>query len=582
MKKIYLFACSFICFLNTYSQECGFETPENYLTYEDINTGRSTNSNEATETQNVCINVCFRILRDDNGTNAAINPSIIPLILAQMNSKFNPHGITFYQIGTYDYINNSSYNVYTVTPSQPSPVNIPNCLNIYFIKNFSTLGSSVGGISSFGTNRAVIKGNLTTTIQNTTHEIGHALNLLHTFTCSQPPASSCTEIPFNINSFECDIRGDKICDTPADYNPLAYNSSNPPAYPTIFYSPDQTNIMSYWTTKDHFTVGQGTRMKNAILYAYELQSIRAYQCAEIVGADKICPTKEILTYSFPANGATLAYNWSVSGNLQIIGSATSPTVNVQFYLPTGGSITYSTINLTINGNIIKTKSVRPCYIRRAIGLYDWVSVDSGNMGLIVPVDSEDVPFTSYKWEITEEENNTSSCAGDKAHFVGTTTNEPYKFSSPTNQAVVNWGSCSKSYLITCLGISETGAEILINRSYVDVGDPKNNPCFKDAITTIVAPNPIQNSVINVVLNKPSHSTPCNYKDFNDLQYFNSELDQINNSVSIFDYNGNEVYRKVFETNEFVIDDANLNSGNNYIVNLCTKEGGFTQQVIIVQ
>jgi hypothetical protein len=55
-----------------------------------------------------------------------------------------------------------------------------------------------------------------------------------------------------------------------------------------------------------------------------------------------------------------------------------------------------------------------------------------------------------------------------------------------------------------------------------------------------------------------------------------------NSITIFDYNGNEVYRNVFETNQFSIDNANLISGNNYIVNLFTNEGGFKQQVIIVE
>jgi Pregnancy-associated plasma protein-A len=453
---------------------------------------------------------------------------------------------------------------------------------VFFVKDFQPM--AWGGIASFGTLRARIKGLYALTQGNLPHEVGHGFNLLHTFTCTSTNTgfdATCAENPYN-PSFECTTRGDKVCDTPADYNPLAttiQNSNNP--YGLNNYNPDQTNIMSYWPNKDHFTAGQGERMRNAIANAYQLQSIRAYQCAEIAGPNIICP-KDNFTYSFPANGASLTYSWSVSGMMQIIGPTNSPTVTIKGYYPWQGPITSSTVTLVINGTITKTKTVRQCYIRRPIGVYDWVSIDSGNMGLIIPINSEEEPIASYLWEITEDSNVTSTCNGSKAYFVGGATNEPNKFSSTSNQAVVNWGSCSKSYLITCYAISELGEQVLISKDYVDVGDPKNNPCYKDAITTTVAPNPIQNGIINVVLNKPSHSTPCNYKDLNEPQYFNSELDQINNSVSIFDYNGTEVYRKVFETNQFVIDDANLISGNNYIVNLYTNESGFTQQVIIVQ
>ena len=207
------------------------------------------------------------------------------------------------------------------------------------------------------------------------------------------------------------------------------------------------------------------------------------------------------------------------------------------------------------------------------------------MGLIIPIDLEDEedPILKYNWVIIQNPNSTNiSNEGTKPYFVNTSSNETNKFTSNLNQAVVNWGSSSNSYLISCYGVSLSGKEFLINENYVDVGDPKNNPCFKNAIYTTVAPNPIHDGKINVILNKPSLTSPCNYKDLSEPQYFNSELDEINNSVTIYDYNGTEVYRKVFESNEFIIDDAILLSGSNYIINLYTKEGGFTQQVIIIE
>jgi hypothetical protein len=128
MKKfIYLFACSFVYFFNTYAQECGFEMPENYQTYD--RPSNTNGENASTSVMgNYCINVCFRIMRDDNGSNAAVNPSIIPQALALLNLRYNPHGITFYQIGTYDYINDTHYNNDAFPPATSTPpALIPNC-----------------------------------------------------------------------------------------------------------------------------------------------------------------------------------------------------------------------------------------------------------------------------------------------------------------------------------------------------------------------------------------------------------------------------------------------------------------------
>jgi hypothetical protein len=578
MKKISLF----VCLLNVNAQECGFETPENYQTFDEFNQQRV-----SATTENYCINVCFRIVRDDNGTNAAIVPTIIPQVLAQLNAAYNPHRIYFNQVGTFDYINNSSYNSYL---SGNSPANIPNCLNIYFIKNFSTLGELYGGIASFGTLRATIKGSHALLNYTVPHEVGHALNLLHTFNCTNGfnNIQGCTENP--LNSSGCTSKGDRICDTPADYNPLTYNTTNWPSYAIGFYNPDKQNIMSYWSTKNKFTNGQGDRMKNAILGAPQLQGIRANDCSRIVGRSSLCRRflgNRINFYQVVGSlfATPTTYNWSVSGNLQIVGSSTNPIVRIS-RLNNNTTSTPSIITVTINGNITKTKSIiTNCFSSRAAGLYDWVSTGYGNMGLVVPIDPQDEedPIIKYNWEIIENPNSNPMENGSiKPYFVGSNSNESNIFSSTDNQAVVNWGTCVNSYLIKCHGISLSGNEYLLEESYVDVGDPKNNPCYKNAVQSVIAPNPVRNGQLNVVVIKPEYDTPCNYKNLEEQQAFNSELDRINNSITIFDLNGNEIYRNVFETNEFTIDGLNLISGNNYVVNLFTNEGGFRQQVIIAE
>lgn len=568
IKFLFLFLCFLLPLSNIYSQEeCGFETPENYQTYE----GSSTNR---TAYESYCINVCFRILRNNDGTNAAINPVIIPQIMTELNTFFNPHRIYIKQVGTYEFIDNTNLNN-TVTPFS-FPDNTPNCINLFYVKSYPDAG--IGYMSQL---RAKIKGSSNPS-RTTAHEIGHILNLLHTFECTRFPVPPCIDNPLDTSL--CASKGDQICDTPADYSPLSDNNNLLP-YPISSYNPDKTNLMSYHYIYplDHFTIGQGSRMRNAIAQAPYLQSVRSYECAKIEGQSQLCPGNSADFFVSGAEFGNPTYNWSVSNNLQINGSSNNSTVNITKTNLTGGS----NITLTINGTIIKTKRVRCFWIARLVGLYDWVSKDYGNMGLIVPVDSENIdeedPTISYLWEIKENPSTENlNCDGIKPFFVGNSSVDTNKFISTTNQAIVNWGNCSNSYFITCYEITQSGEKYLVSENYVDVGDSKNNPCFKNAFQTIIAPNPVRNGQVNIIVNKPDNTSPCNYKNLEEPQFFNSKLDKINNSITIFDYSGNQIYSNVFQTNEFTIENLNLISGDNYVVNLFTNEGGFSQQVIIAE
>lgn len=580
MRKLLLFAFLLFYFWDVNAQQCGTESSVNSAYQRIAYTPPYVPNNN-----NLCINVAFRIVRNNDGSNS-YDVSKIPAILNNLNQVFNPHNITISQVGTFDFINNTAFNNNT-SGSSGVPA-IPNAINIYLVTKYSSAGISF--FPTLGTNTTtriiVQKSGLTSISETIAHEIGHCLNLKHTFQCSYynpsdysnpPPCynfdASCAENPGITND---STHGDLVGDTPADKY-ITPNSCIPPGWNASLYNPDKTNIMSYWLDfpRDHFTAGQGNRMREAIENASYLQPFRSFACSNIIKPTIFCGSG-----IFSVSNATFGsptFSWSVMGNLEIVGSSTNPTVNIKRWSPSDSG---GLVSVIINGTITRTISITPKCNAVILGKYDWVSKDYGNMGLIVPINPEEETITSYIWEIKENEKAANN-EGNKPYFVGSATNEPLKYTSNSNQAIVNWGSCSGSYFLSCYGVSASGEQFLIDEGYVDVGDPKNNPCFKNAITTTIAPNPIQNSIINVVLNKPSQNSPCNYKDLSEPQYFNSEIDEINNSVSIFDYNGTEVYRKVFEMNEFVIDDANLQSGNNYIVNLYTKEGGFTQQVIIV-
>lgn len=520
-----------------------------------------------------CINVCFRILRNNDGTNAAINPSIIPQVMTELNNYFNPHGIYINQVGTYDYINNTNFN--TTTTPYTTPSNIPGCINLFYIKSLP-----YAGIAYANQLYARIRGGSSPS-RTTAHEIGHVLNLMHTFQCTQYPSIACTDNP--LNTSQCATLGDQICDTPADYNPLS-NTNNLLPYPLSSYRPDKSNMMSYhYSSQYHFSTGQANRMKDAISQVPYLQSIRSFACAKIEGRNRMCVGQNGNYNVSGANFGTPTYNWSVSSNLQINGPSNGSSVNISKTSLTGGS----TITVTINGTVTKTKRVKCMWFARLVGLYDWVSKDYGNMGLIVPIDTENIdeedPTVSYLWEIKESSESLSgNNLGIKPFFVGNSSDNPYKFISTSNQVIINWGNYSNSYLLRCYEKTQSGEEYLISENYVDVGEPKNNPCFKNAFQTIIAPNPVRNGQVNVIINKPDNTSPCNYKDLEEPQFFNSKLDKINNSITIFDYNGNQIYSNVFDTNQFTIENLNLISGNNYVVNLFTNEGGFSQQVIIAE
>jgi len=405
---------------------------------------------------------------------------------------------------------------------------------------------------------------------------------MHTWECTKMPVPPCVDNP--LNTSQCGSKGDQICDTPADYNPLQSNPDQLP-FPKSSYNPDRTNIMSYHYTYplDHFSIGQGIRMKNSIASAANLQSVRSYACAKIEGPRGLCLNQTDNYYLSGVSFGNPNFSWSVSYNLQINGSSTNSSVNI-----TRTNYGLAWIRVLINGATMKVKRVRCDYSggSRIVGLYDWVSKDYGNMGLVVPIDQENIdeedPTVSYLWEIKENINPENTRQDEiKAYFIGSSTFDT-KLETNTNQVVVNWGNCTNSYLISCHEVTQSGETYIISENYVDVGNPKNNPCFKNSFQTIIAPNPVRNGQINVVVNKPDNSNPCNYKNLEEPQFFNSELDKINNSVTIFDYYGNQIYSNIFESNEFTIENVQLISGNNYVINLFTKEGGFSQRVIIAE
>ncbi len=574
MKKIIILIFT-LFYLNVIAQSC--PTTSEYQS-NSLASPLACDYNEL-NTNQYCIDIKFHIIRNTDGTNGFDSNQLLN-VLNELNFYFNPRGIYFKSKG-FDYTNNTALNNFATYNATFAINNDPNAVNFYFAKtpvfnpnNPSTFGSSYAG--GFGNRNLVVNINEVFNNQGktTSHEMGHCLGLYHVFEKTNANGTTgqgitCFE---NVDGTNCLTCGDKVCDTPSN----ACNGSNG-------CSIDSSNIMygNYiGGNKDHFTAGQGTRMRNMIKCNF--LNLQSYQCAKLTGLAYTC-LDEVKIYTvevFPNTSPTIS--WSVSPNLQIIGSNITSSVSIKTVANTENNV-YGILTLTINGTVI-TKQIwigAPITNSYSIsGAYDWVSTNNGAMGLMV---SSNSTITSYLWTI-EIDDFTPTCpnSNSPARFPITSLQTPidnYHLETNTPYATVNWGNCIGNYVLTCYAKNECGENAYLVK-YVNVGDPKNNPCFKNAFNLNVAPNPIIDGRIQILVNKSIRQSPCNYKVDYENSGFHFDLGVVENNIFIYNYNGILVYNRKYDSDEFVIDDANLERGN-YIINIFTREGGMDQSIIVV-
>lgn len=296
--------------LMSIGQECGTLSPANYQTYERTKQERGFDRTNIDLHPEICLNVYYNIVRYSNGTGGIAESKLIEMT-ALLNQEYNPHNLFFNQLG-FDYIDNTDY--YTLSDSEYSSLvqinNQGDAINIYIVGGAGYHGEANG----IGSQALVIVKDYV--LQSTLpHEIGHCLNLLHTFQGTADNTSGCAELIGEIypNCRDC---GDKVCDTPADDGNQNDNG----------YQPDLTNIMSYYDNRDHFTIGQELRMRDAIEALSVLQNVVGNSCGIVEGDTVTCsdPTT-ILTLS----NAVPPYLWEViEGSMEIIGSNTGSSVTV--------------------------------------------------------------------------------------------------------------------------------------------------------------------------------------------------------------------------------------------------------------
>jgi hypothetical protein len=214
------------------------------------------------------VQIFVHILRDDDGSNAAMSDAVLRTNLNRMAAFYRPHNICFTFVGR-DFIDNTTWNSNFVT-NQIGMLHAVNphtdAIDIYVHRNnFQDTGGNVFGGNAYSIPSPFCSVAAPSSF-NFEHEVGHCLGLLHTF-----ETANGTECPDGSN---CASAGDLVCDTDADFA-----GSQNSAFGCIYvgnqmincngadrtYDPPTDNIMSYWAScYAQFTNGQGARMRNTI------------------------------------------------------------------------------------------------------------------------------------------------------------------------------------------------------------------------------------------------------------------------------------------------------------------------------
>ncbi|OXB07904.1 zinc-dependent metalloprotease [Flavobacterium pectinovorum] len=306
MKKKLLFLLLFSINSYIYSQHvCGTSTVASSAAKKTFTVSELA----AAQSASYCINVYFHIVRDNSG-NGGIQVNQLSSIINNLNQFYNSHNIYFVNAG-YDFINNTNYQ--QIDNKQESENlaqtnNLSNSINYYIVDRLwnTPEGFIAGTAISIPSNRLVIRKDYALS-EVSSHEMGHCLNLWHTFQGTKPNTDGCAEAINGSNCYSC---GDQVCDTPADAD--SYNNNG--------YNPDLTNIMSYYPFTDHFTPDQGLRMRSAINSFQLLRNTISTSCSipTLTGSAQFCSNTAGSTYTLQNGGNSVA--WQVSPNLQILSS----------------------------------------------------------------------------------------------------------------------------------------------------------------------------------------------------------------------------------------------------------------------
>lgn len=353
---------------------------------------------------------------------------------------------------------------------------------------------------------------------------------------------------------------------------LKYNSNTPPVAPknspfanftTSF--PNGANINE---THISFNARNGdwlaSELDNDINNNYNFDCSFICSDATISGVDNFCTTA-----TFTASNLATTFNWTITqGNNLATISAGQGT----------NTVTITVTNPSLNGYIIlscylgsprcgSTTVTKQIWIGAPKVMFtpidntwDWICANSGSFPMSV---TPATAATSYYWvAIADTSEFPMVCPTtnqQRAKFTGGSygidSNGSYYTSITTTSptATIKWGTCFTSYQLECYAVNDCGSTLAYLTKYTTIGAPANNPCTHRTLGLKIAPNPVKSGTTNFVVSKTIDYTPCNYpvRNENDPPIFTYYHDYGKATVTIYDYQGVEVYSNVFNTPQYV-------------------------------
>ena len=213
--------------------ECGTgPAPASTLAY--LESLASTYGAQTEDTNWIRLPVTAHIVRSSSGFGG-MSESAVFATICNLNQRFLPARISFYLLERVKFIDNTTY--YGATSYQPLMTmidqnNVARTINIYYtdLSGMSLCGFAfypLTGPGGFQNDGAVVMSFGCSQPEGTTlaHELGHYLNLPHTFdeTSANPVDPIAERVTRNFNetpprlSANCFTSGDRFCDTPSDF-----------------------------------------------------------------------------------------------------------------------------------------------------------------------------------------------------------------------------------------------------------------------------------------------------------------------------------------------------------------------------